>query len=57
MSEKLGYNNIIISVCLDVASMYNTCTCKMWSFYGQACGQEDCSQTMTMTTDEDNTGQ
>ena len=26
------------------------CACKVWTLFGQACGQEECSQTTTMTT-------
>ena len=26
------------------------CACKVWILFGQACGQEECSQTTTMTT-------
>ena len=25
------------------------CACKVWTLFGQACGQEECSQTTTMT--------
>ena len=28
------------------------CACKVWTLFGQTCGQEECSQTTTTTTDK-----
>ena len=50
--ENLCHTELVISLCLDLVSMIYEGSmtnlafmCKIWSFYDQACGQEDCPQT------------